>query len=203
LATIGDVHGGNGRRGVRYLLHTFHPLGLTAPYAADPGIDLKELAIQTAKAFKKKKDAAKESGVDYERIPCLGHPVFNDKPVNYDPRERVIAQAIHDAGQRNVFLDFYHELAQALRDLGVANRVWAVNMDAALASVWLGICWTPLMEKRITRKRVEDCAFLGFALGRAAGGASEFLDHQDYGTPMDMRIPAADCEALTRPRPLD
>lgn len=202
LASIGDVHGGNGRKGVRYLLDIFKDLDITDPYAPDPGIDVHKLAQQTAEEFKRTKDAAKESGVDYERIPCLGHPVFNDKPENFDPRERVIHAAYARAGVRNVFLDFYHELAKALRDVGAATKVWAVNMDAALASVWLGICWDSLMNKRITRRRVEDCAFLAFALGRSAGGAGEFLDHQDYGTPMDMRIPPADCEALIRPRPL-
>ncbi len=74
--------------------------------------------------------------------------------------------------------------------------------DAVLAAVWLGICWVPLMEKRITQARVEDCAFLSFALGRSGGGAGEFLDHRDYGTPMDMRIPADECKPLTRPRDL-
>jgi hypothetical protein len=75
-------------------------------------------------------------------------------------------------------------------------------LAAALACVWLGVCWQGLMDKRLTLKRVEDCAFLGFALGRAAGGAAEFLDHQDYGTPMDMRIPVSECHSLTRPRDL-
>ncbi|MFP4055483.1 MAG: hypothetical protein ACLF0G_01295 [Candidatus Brocadiia bacterium] len=202
LASIGTVHGGNGRQGVRYLLSIFRDRDLADPYDPDPPFDLAELARQTADEFKEAKDAAKESGVEYERIPCLGHPIFNDKAVNYDPRERVIAQALRDAGRRNVFLDFYHHLAHALYEVGVARRVWAVNMDAALASVWLGICWEALMDKRITLRRVEDCAFLGFALGRAAGGAAEFLDHQDHGTPMDMRVPTSECRSLTRPRDL-
>ena len=202
LATVGTVHGGNGREGVRYLLRTLGDRNITDPYDPDPGVDLAQVARETAAEFKKAKDSAKEAGVDYERIPCLGHPVFNDKPVNYDPRERAIAKALEDAGRRNIFLDFYHELARALHEVGVASRVWAVNMDAALASVWLGVCWPALMDKRITLKRVEDCAFLGFALGRAAGGAAEFLDHQDYGTPMDTRIPASECHSLTRPRDL-
>jgi len=202
LAAIGTVHGGNGRDGVRYLLKIFADLGLKDPYAPDHGIDVAELAANTAAAFKRIKDAAKESGVDYERIPCLGHPVFNKEAVNYDPRERAIWEAIQATGRTNIFLEFYHQLAHALREVGVANRVWAVNMDAALACVWLGACWAALMEKRITLKRVEDCAFLGFALGRAAGGAGEFLDHQDYGAVMDMRVPAAECQSLTRPRAL-
>jgi len=202
LAAMGNVHGGNGREGVKYLMRVFRSAGLEDPYDPKPAIDVADLARKTALAFKKTKAAAKESGVDYERIPCLGHPVFNDKPVNYDPRERAVYKAIADAGKRNIFLDFYHELAAALHETGVASRVWAVNMDAAIACVWLAVCWPALMDKRITVQRVQDCAFLGFALGRAAGGAGEFLDHQDYGTPMDMRIRSSDCQSLTRPRDL-
>ncbi len=202
LAAIGDVHGGNGRKGVRYLLRVFRNAGLKDPYDPGPRIDVAKLARETAASFRKTKNAAKESGVDYERIPCLGHPVFKDEPVNFDPRERVIHKAIADAGRRNVFLEFYHELAKALHEEGVSSRVWAVNMDAALASVWLAVCWSALMEKHITVRRVEDCAFLSFALGRAAGGAAEFLDHQDYGSPMDMRVKTAECQSLTRPRDL-
>jgi len=202
LAAIGDVHGGNGRKGVKYLLKVFHDLKLKDPYDPNPGFDIAKLARKTAAKFKQVKDAAKESGVDYEKIPCLGHPIFKDKPVNHDPRERAIYKAITSAGRRNIFLDFYHELAQTLCNEGVSTRVWAVNMDAALASVWLGICWPALMDKRITVNRVENCAFLGFALGRAAGGAAEFLDHQDYGSPMDMRVRAAECNSLTRAREL-
>ncbi len=203
LASIGDTHGGNGRQGVKFMLDVFKGTDLKDPYAKNCGVDPKSLAQETARNFKKMKDASKESGVDYKRIPCLGHPVFNRDPINYDPRERAISKAIKDAGKRNVFLDFYHELAKGLRDVGAAGKIWAVNMDAALAAIWLGICWEPLMEKRVTQKRVEECAFLGFALGRVAGGAGEFLDHQDFNTAMDMRTPASDCVALTRPRELE
>ena len=44
--------------------------------------------------------------------------------------------------------------------------------------------------------------FIVFALGRAAGGAGEFLDHRDFGTEMDMRIPVKECRSLMRPRKL-
>ncbi len=202
LAAIGDVHGGNGRQGVRYLMKIFGREKLSDPYAADCGIDISGLARKVARKFKRMKDEAKNTGVDYPRIPCLGHPIFNDKPVNLDPREQVIAAHIKAAGKRNVFLDFWHELAGSLQQAGVSSRVWAVNMDAALAAVWLGICWQALLEKRITLSRVENCAFLGFALGRAAGGAGEFLDHHDFGTPMDMRVPRDDCQTLNRVREL-
>ncbi len=54
----------------------------------------------------------------------------------------------------------------------------------------------------MTLKRAVDIPFIAFALGRVAGGAGEFLDHQDYGTDMDMRVPVDECKALTRPRTL-
>ncbi len=100
----------------------------------------------------------------------------------------------------NVFLEFYHKLAIRIRDLGVSSKAWAVNVDAAIASVWLGITWPMLIEKKITIARAEAIPFLAFALGRAAGGAAEYLDHQDFGTPMDMRIPASETKALVRPK---
>jgi citrate synthase len=200
LACIGDVHGGNGRRGVEYLSRIFRDVGLTDPYDRGHGIDLEGLAAEEVDRFSKVRSAAKEAGTDYERIPCLGHPVFRDKPVNHDPRERVIAEYLEENGLCNVFLDFYHILARRLKDVGIARNVWAVNLDGAVASVALGLSWTPLSEKRMTLRRASDIAFLIFALGRAAGGASEFLDHQDYGTPMDTRVPVAECAILTRPR---
>jgi hypothetical protein len=107
---------------------------------------------------------------------------------------------MEEKGLYNFFLDFYHRLAHRLKEVGIARNVWAVNLDGAIASVTLGMCWKPLREKRMTVRRACDIAFLIFALGRAAGGASEFLDHQDYGTQMDMRIPVSECIALTRAR---
>ncbi len=36
-----------------------------------------------------------------------------------------------------------------------------------------------------------------FALGRAAGGVSEYFDHTEFGQPMDMRLPVSECAALS------
>jgi succinyl-CoA synthetase alpha subunit len=200
LAAIGEEHGGNGRRAVKFLVRIFRETNMVDPYREDHGLDLSAMAMDYARQFKASKDAAKEVGMDYERIPCLGHPVFNTQPVNYDPRERAVSEHMAAEGIYNIFLDFYHRLAAALHEVGVATRVWAVNVDAVIACVWLGIAWPKLREGSMTRERAADLAFLGFALGRAAGGAGEYLDHRDYGTPMDARIPVSECEALTPPR---
>jgi succinyl-CoA synthetase alpha subunit len=198
LATTGLTHGGNGAQAVQFLLDYFGGLDIEDPYGAYP--DVEELAHRAADDFKQRKQKAKEAGISYERIPCLGHPVFRNEPVNYDPREQVIDRYISESGKTNIFLEFYHVLVHALKENGCTPRVLAVNLDAAIACVWLGICWQPLRSGKITLSRTRDIPFIAFALGRAAGGAGEFLDHQDFGTEMDMRAPVKECRSLTGPR---
>jgi hypothetical protein len=200
LAAMGTVHGGNGSRAAKFLLDCFGGLDISDPYKEFP--DVEKIAAKAAADFKVRKQAAKEGGFEYERIPCLGHPVFRNDPVNYDPREQVIYNFIKEAGKTNIFLDFYHHLAVMLRDNGCTKTVLAVNVDAAIACVWLGICWKQIREKQMTLGRVVDIPFIVFALGRVAGGAGEFLDHRDFGTEMDMRVPVKECRSLMRPREL-
>jgi len=196
LACIGDVHGGNGRKAVDYLTEVFRNINIVDPWNPIPNINLQEIVNNEVEKFNKIRNAAKEAGTSYERIPCLGHPVFKDKPVNYDPRERCISDYLEQQNLSNIFLQFYHMLAYRLKEIGIAQNVWAVNLDGAIASVVLAVCWKPLKEKRITLQRVRDIAFMVFALGRVAGAGGEFLDHQDYGSPMDMRIPVKEITIL-------
>jgi len=203
LACIGDVHGGNGGKATRFLLNIFKELDLVDPYDAKSGINLDKLAKNTVKKFLKVKKSAKEAGTDYERIPCLGHPVFRTEEVNYDPRERVIYAYLEKKGIYSIFLEFYHKIAREMYEQGATRRVLAVNVDAAVATIWLGITWPLLRQKKITEQRAADIPFLAFALGRSAGGGAEYLDHQDHGESMDMRIPVMECRSFTRNRELD
>lgn len=198
LAAMGSVHGGNGAQAVKFLLDVFEKTKITDPY--DPKMDIKSIAVKTAEEFKKKKLAAKEASLEYMKIPCLGHPVFKDETINFDPREQVIYNYMKDNGRKNIFLEFYHFLVQALKDNGAMTKVLAVNVDAAVACVWLGICWRQIASSNMTRQRLIDIPFIAFALGRVAGGAGEYLDHADYGKEMDMRIPVKECLALTKPK---
>ena len=200
LASMGIVHGGNGKRGVEFLLNIFGNLKINDPY--DSKINIKEIASTYANNFKKIKIAAKDASMEYERIPCLGHPVFKNDPVNYDPREQVIYNFIKENNKTNIFLEFYHHLVVELKNTGAMTKVLAVNVDAAIAGVWLGICWRHLRENRMTIERAKNIPFIAFAIGRAAGGAGEYLDHQDFGTRMDMRVPVSECKALSKPRKL-
>jgi succinyl-CoA synthetase alpha subunit len=198
LAAIGTVHGGNGREAAQMLIDVFGKSGLADPYQKAKAPDLDASVAAYVKQFREKKAAAKEAGLDYDKVPCLGHPVFNKEPINFDPRERIIAAYMEDHGIYNVFHDFYHRLTRGMAAAGVTNKVHAVNVDAALACVLMGIAWPLLVEKKITVERAVDLPFLAFALGRVAGGAGEYLDHRESGTDMDMRIPVGECQFFGR-----
>ncbi len=198
LASIGNVHGGNGQEAAKMLIDVFGKSGLVDPYSKSKAPDLDAIVTEFVKKFKEKKAVAKEAGVDYEKVPCLGHPVFNNDAVNYDPRERVIFEYMDEHEIYNVFLDFYHRLTRGMTDGGVTNKVHAVNVDAALACILMGIAWPLLVDKKITVERAVQLPFLAFALGRVAGGAGEYLDHRENGTDMDMRIPVSECMYLGR-----
>ncbi|HLA85990.1 MAG TPA: citrate/2-methylcitrate synthase [Thermoguttaceae bacterium] len=198
LGAIGEVHGGNGKVAAKMLIDVFGNSGLVNPYDRGHGVDLDKLTAEFVSKFKKAKSAAKEAGIDYKKVPCLGHPVFNTDAVNHDPRERVIHAWLEEQGLYNVFLDFYHRLAAELVNQQATNKVHAVNVDAAITCVLLGVAWPLLVEKKITVERVLDLPFLAFALGRVAGGAGEYLDHRESGTDMDMRVPVSECKTLCR-----
>ncbi|MBT3194264.1 MAG: hypothetical protein HN341_17095 [Verrucomicrobia bacterium] len=198
LGSIGTVHGGNGAKAARMLIKVFRDTDLVDPYDSSAAPDLDALVSEFVKQFKERKKIAKEAGVAYEKVPCLGHPVFNTEAVNYDPRERVIDEVMREEKLYNVFLDFYHRLARGMMEQHATSKVHAVNVDAALTCVLMGIAWPLLVDKKITVERAIDLPFLAFALGRVAGGAGEYLDHRDSGTAMDMRVPVNECRFLGR-----
>ncbi|OHB73826.1 MAG: hypothetical protein A2V70_12905 [Planctomycetes bacterium RBG_13_63_9] len=198
LGAIGTVHGGNGKKAARLLIDVFGGTELIDPYCREAAPDLDKLVRSHVLAFKKKKSAAKDAGIEYEKIPCLGHPVFNTERVNYDPRERVLSAYMEEQGIYNVFFDFYHRLAQELLTQQATTKVHAVNVDAAITCVLMGIAWPLLVDNKISVERAVDLPVLTFALGRVAGGASEYLDHRESGTDMDMRVPVSECRFLGR-----
>jgi len=198
LGSIGTVHGGNGAKAAKMLIEIFRESELVDPYDKAKAPDLDKMVKKFVTAFKKRKVVAKEAGLAYDKVPCLGHPVFNKEPVNYDPRERVINDFMENDGIYNVFLDFYHRLSRGMMEQRATSKVHAVNVDAALTCVLMGIAWPMLVDKKISIERAIDLPFLAFALGRVAGGAGEYLDHRESGTAMDMRVPVKECRFLGR-----
>ncbi|WP_037462528.1 CoA-binding protein, partial [Sinorhizobium fredii] len=193
LTHTGYSHGGNGFEGMAFLLEQFKDKGLKDPSDPGHGLDLKEMAAEFAKAYRREKKTAKELGSEVPALPGVHHPVFKGKPVNFDPRERFIAEYMARDGRYNVFHAFYRELVQALYDEGASPYVFCVNVDAVIAALLLALLWPDYQAGRLTERDLETAAFTVFLYGRMIGAAAEIDDHLNRGRNMDTRTAAAAC----------
>ena len=117
LSHTGYTHGGNGFEGISFLIELFRESGLADAGSPDQGIDLKQLAKKYVDSYARYKADKKSVGsLDIQKIPGVNHPVFKDKPVNYDPREVFIRDLFERRGEYNLFHDFYRVLVQTLFD---------------------------------------------------------------------------------------
>jgi hypothetical protein len=194
LTHSGYSHGGNGFEGMAFLLEQFNDANLKDPADRNHGLDLKAMATRFAEAYKEQKSQSKESGLEGPRaLPGVHHPIFRGKPVNYDPRERFIAEFMAKRGDYNVFHDFYRELVQALYDTGATRYVFCVNVDAVIAALLLAVLWKDYRSGALSEKDLETAAFNVFLYGRMIGAAAEIDDHLNRGRNMDTRTPQEQC----------
>ena len=194
LTHSGYSHGGNGFEGMAFILDQFKGLDLKDPTDPNHGLDLKAMATAFAEVYKQEKAAAKETGLGEPRaLPGVHHPVFKGKAVNYDPRERFIAEFMEKRGQYNIFHAYYRELVQALYDTGASRTVFCVNVDAVIAALLLAVLWKDFRSGALSEKDLETAAFNVFLYGRMIGSAAEIDDHLNRGRNMDTRTPAKDC----------
>jgi hypothetical protein len=54
-------------------------------------------------------------------IPGINHPVFKDKPVNYDPREVWVRDLFTQRSEYNAFHEYYRALVEALYKAAAAQ----------------------------------------------------------------------------------
>jgi succinyl-CoA synthetase alpha subunit len=194
LTHSGYSHGGNGFEGMAFLLEQFKDADLREPTDRNHGLDLKAMATHFAEAYKEEKSQSKESGLEGPRaLPGIHHPIFKGKPVNYDPRERFIAEFMAKRGDYNVFHAFYRELVQALYDTGATRYVFCVNVDAVIAALLLAVLWKDYRSGALSEKDLETAAFNVFLYGRMIGAAAEIDDHLNRGRNMDTRTPQEQC----------
>ncbi len=194
LTHTGYAHGGNGYEAIEFLIKRFKVSGLIEPGSEGHGLDLSAMAKEYALEYKAYKTKAKAEGnLSYAKIPCVNHPVFKNKDVNYDPREVFVNDLFKQRGAYNVFLEFYHELVQSLFKTGVSKNVYCVNVDAVIAVILLKILWTPFAKGEITDTALESAAFTTFLFGRTIGSAAEIEDHINRGRNMDTRTAASKC----------
>ena len=194
LTHSGYSHGGNGFEGMAFLLEQFKGVELANPSDRAHGLDLKAMAMRFADAYRDEKSQSKEAGFEGPRaLPGVHHPIFKGKPVNYDPRERFIAEFMEKRGDYNVFHAFYRELVQALYDAGASRYVFCVNVDAIIAALLLAVLWKDYRSGALAEKDLETAAFNVFLYGRMIGAAAEIDDHLNRGRNMDTRTPQEQC----------
>jgi succinyl-CoA synthetase alpha subunit len=194
LTHSGYSHGGNGFESIAFLLDRFKGVDLTDPTDPAHGIDLKALAMKFAQTYKNEKTRSKETGLGESwALPGIHHPVFKGKPVNYDPRERFIADFLVKHDDYNIFHAFYRELVQALYDVGASRYVFCVNVDALIAALLLAVVWKDYRSGALKVNDLETAAFNIFLYGRMIGAAAEIDDHLNRGRNMDTRTPQERC----------
>ncbi len=194
LSHCGYAHGGNGFEGVAFLLEQFSDVDLPDPGRAEHGVDLKRMAARYVEQYAGYKAEKKNLGsLDLQKIPCVNHPVFKDKPVNHDPREVFIRELMQRRGEHNVFLDFYHAVVQELFDAGVSRNVYCVNVDAVIATLLLKLVWPAYRAGSLDAATLETAAFTLFLYARMLGCAAEADDHVNRGRNMDTRAAASAC----------
>lgn len=192
LTHTGFAHGGNGYEAVAFLIDLFKSSGLKDPSDKGHGIDLKTLATKYCKDYADYKKKEKAAGnIDYAKVPCINHPVFKGKDVNYDPREQFVSGLFEEKGIYNIFLDFYHNIVQSMFDTKVTKNVYCVNVDAVIAVILLKMVWGLYNDGKISDSEVESAGFTTFLFGRMIGTAIEADDHQNRGRNMDTRTAAS------------
>jgi succinyl-CoA synthetase alpha subunit len=192
LTHSGYAHGGNGYEGIAFLLAQFRDSGLKDPTDPGHGIDLTALAMRYVDEYARYKSQKKTAGsLDIQKIPGVNHPVFKDRPVNYDPREVYVRELFAKRGEYNAFHEYYHALVKALFDAGVSRNVYCVNIDAVIAALLLKILWEPYRSGTFPERALETAAFTIFLYPRMVGCAAEIDDHMNRGRNMDTRTPAS------------
>ena len=194
LTHCGFSHGGNGFEGIKFLIDRFGNLDLEDPFKRDHGLDLGRIAQEFVEAYSETRRQAKETGEDGpSALPGINHPIFRNKPVNFDPRERFVAEFLEKCGDYNVFHEFYHALVRAMFEGGVSRNVFCVNVDAVIAALLLSIFWKDYRSGRVSVDDLETAAFNVFLYGRMIGAAAEIDDHLNRGRNMDTRTPQSEC----------
>nr|WP_282011634.1 CoA-binding protein [Nitrospina watsonii] len=192
LTHTGFAHGGNGYEAAAFLIDQFKNTDLKDPSDGKHGIDLAKLATEYAAGYGKYKKEQKELGnLEYNKIPCVNHPVFKGKEVNIDPREDYVQKLFKEKGLNNVFLDFYHQLVESLFKAKVTKDVYCVNIDAVIAVILLKMVWADYKKGSIQESDIETASFAAFLFGRMIGCAAEVDDHSNRGRNMDTRTPAS------------
>ena len=98
LTHTGYSHGGNGFEGMAFLLDQFKDKGLKDPSDPAHGLDLKAMATEFAKAYRREKKASKEIGAELRALPGRASPDLQGQAGQPRPA-RAVRRRVHGAGR--------------------------------------------------------------------------------------------------------
>jgi hypothetical protein len=194
LTHTGFAHGGNGYEAAAFLIEQFKDTNLKAADDKNHGLDLDAMALEYSNKYKNYKAEQKAIGnLEYAKVPCINHPIFKGKDVNFDPREEFVRKLFEEKGINNVFLDYYHSIVNSMFKAKVSKNVYCVNIDAVIAVILLKMVWGEYKAGNLAEADIETSSFATFLFGRMIGCAAEIDDHTFRGKNMDTRTPASKC----------
>ena len=194
LTHTGFAHGGNGYEAAAFLIEQFKDTNLKAADDRNHGLDLDAMALEYSNKYKNYKAEQKAIGnLEYAKVPCINHPIFKGKDVNFDPREEFVRKLFEEKGINNVFLDYYHSIVNSMFKTKVSKNVYCVNIDAVIAVILLKMVWGEYRAGTLAEADIETSSFATFLFGRMIGCAAEIDDHTFRGKNMDTRTPASKC----------
>ncbi len=199
LSSMGDNYSASSYRAMKFLIDKFHELDNYNIDVYDKANSkaISNLAQKAAREFGLLKLNAEDNLDPYDKVPGIGHPLFKDVTKNIDPRCKVIFDYLANNNIYHGFINFYQQLVEFLYLERITSKQLAINIDGVAAAVCAGIFWQRLCLKKITKKRVYNIPLLMFAFSRMIGGTGEYLDHCDYGTPLDMVEDPVNIKQLT------
>ncbi|MDG1842726.1 MAG: CoA-binding protein [Nitrospinaceae bacterium] len=194
LTHTGFAHGGNGYEAAAFLIEQFKDTSLKAADDKNHGLDLDAMALEYSNKYKAYKAEQKTIGnLEYAKVPCINHPIFKGKDINFDPREEFVRKLFEEKGISNVFLDYYHSIVNSMFKAKVSKNVYCVNIDAVIAVILLKMVWGEYKAGNLAEADIETSSFATFLFGRMIGCAAEIDDHTFRGKNMDTRTPASKC----------
>jgi len=194
LTHTGFAHGGNGYEAAAFLIEQFKSTSLKSADDKNHGLDLDAMALEYSNKYKSYKAEQKAIGnLEYAKVPCINHPIFKGKDVNFDPREEFVRKLFEEKGINNVFLDYYHSIVNSMFKTKVSKNVYCVNIDAVIAVILLKMVWGEYKAGNLAEADIETSSFATFLFGRMIGCAAEIDDHTFRGKNMDTRTPASKC----------
>ena len=79
------------------------------------GLDLDAMALEYSNKYKAYKAEQKTIGnLEYAKVPCINHPIFKGKDINFAPREEFVRKLFEEKGINNIFLDYYHSIVNSM-----------------------------------------------------------------------------------------